>query len=148
MSVCHICGNEISKAEICPFCGAEQEVSRAPKPRNANLVRTVMLKQDQPTVDEAIGRLSEELAAARKSGVKVVRLIHGYGSSGVGGAIKGAVIRNLKTLKERGLIANYMTGEQHFEFGARQNYLLTKYPELQETWKQDRGNKGITFVEL
>ena len=27
-------------------------------------------------------------------------------------------------------------------------YCLKKYPELAENWKQDRGNPGITFVEL
>ena len=52
------------------------------------------------------------------SGIKVVRIIHGYGYSGVGGAIKTATLKTLGRLKSRGELRNFLTGEAHFEFGA------------------------------
>ena len=107
-----------------------------------------MLKEGSPTVRQAMGLLHNEIAAARKSGVKVLRIIHGYGSSGEGGAIKAAVIKHLNSMKLSGDVASVLSGEDHFQYGASQNHLLRKYPELRDSWKSDRGNKGITFVEL
>lgn len=148
MSVCGVCGNDINpNAKDCPYCGAPNEVER-PQTTKKKLVRTVLLKEHQPTVAQALDRLKEELVESRKGGIKILRVIHGYGSSGKGGSIKTAVAQKLRKWMDEGAIKNFITGEQHFEFGARHNHLLKKYPELEENWVQDRGNPGITFVEL
>jgi hypothetical protein len=107
-----------------------------------------VIKEGQPTVEEAIERLKREVVSARQGKIEVLKIVHGYGSSGVGGAIKKAVLSRLASWKAKGEIRNYLTGEQHFERGATHNYLLRKFPELKETWKSDRGNPGITFIEL
>ncbi len=107
-----------------------------------------MIKDGQPTVEEAIERLKLAVVSARQDKIEVLKVVHGYGSSGVGGAIKKAVLSRLASWKKKGEIRNYLTGEQHFEHGARHNYLLRRYPQLNETCKSDRGNPGITFIEL
>ena len=89
-----------------------------------------------------------ELMAARKQKIKVIKIIHGYGSTGTGGAIKIALLNRLIVLKDELLIKTFITGEQHNEFAGGRNYLLNKYPELKSTWVEDRGNPGITFIEL
>ena len=42
---------------------------------------------------QAPDRLGKEIALAALLGIRVLTLIHGYGSSGVGGPIKAAVLR-------------------------------------------------------
>ena len=146
MHHCHVCGNEINeKVATCPYCDAPQQAPDPAPPKRPE-VRTLLLKEGQPTVEEAMDTLQTAVSKSRKTSIKVLRVIHGYGSSGEGGAIKAALIRKVKTWKEQGIISNYMTGEQYFEYGAKHNPLLKKYPELQETWNQDRGNKGITLI--
>ena len=51
-------------------------------------ILTINLEQGMPTVEQAKQRLIAELGRARASGTKAVKLIHGYGSSGVGGKLR------------------------------------------------------------
>ena len=126
----------------------QQEVIPVIEKKVTVRVSIVKLKENNPTVDEAMQRLSNEILAARKGNIKVIKIIHGYGSSGVGGAIKSALLYRLRGLKKDANIKSYTTGEEHNEFAGSRNYLLNKYPELKETWTEDRGNPGITFIEL
>ena len=83
MQECNICGNEIQeRVKTCPFCGAQQEVISVIEKKVAVRVSIVKLKENNPTVDEAMQRLSNEILAARKRNIKVIKIIHGYGSSG------------------------------------------------------------------
>ena len=58
------------------------------QPRRFANIRTANIKENLPTVDEALAALRNELMSARHQGIKVVKIVHGYGSSGKGGAIK------------------------------------------------------------
>src|SRR4029077_13676023 len=49
------------------------------------LITTVNLKTDMPLAHEALVRLESELALARQQRCTVLKLIHGYGSTGAGG---------------------------------------------------------------
>lgn len=150
MKLCPVCGNEVERAAlVCPFCDSplQVEAPAVPKGRRRE-VTEVLLKEGSPTVREAVSRLERELVKARKKGFRVVKLIHGYGSSGEGGAIKVALADALKAMEEKGEIRRYITGEDHFKYAGKRNYLLNKYPELRETWNSDRGNPGITFIEI
>lgn len=147
---CEICGNPIDPdtEEVCRWCGST--VSRpesAAKPQKTRVVE-YKLKENMPLVSEAISALEAKIKSSRSKGVYVIKVIHGYGSSGKGGAIKEAVLSRLFTMREQGLIKNYQTGEEYFQFAGGRNYLLRKYPELKETWNADRGNKGMTLIEL
>jgi hypothetical protein len=149
MKICSTCGNEIDRQmSECPYCLTPQEVEKSSPHTRPHRVREIVLKEGQPTVEEAIARLKDEVASAKNASVSVLKVVHGYGSSGKGGAIKTAVLKRLRAWQTKGEISSYMTGEQHFDRGARHNYLLRRYPELKSTWKSDRGNPGITFIEL
>jgi hypothetical protein len=78
----------------------------------ASNFREVNLELGKPTADEAIRRLTFELHHSKATGVKVLKIIHGYGSSGVGGKIRIEARRYLEGLKRRGQIKDYLTGEQ------------------------------------
>jgi hypothetical protein len=49
------------------------------------------LKAGMPTVEQAKRRLLESLYAPRGASGPVVKIIHGYGSTGTGGAIRSAI---------------------------------------------------------
>jgi high-affinity K+ transport system ATPase subunit B len=149
MKHCSTCGNDIQdNARICPYCDGLQESRPVTVKKVAVRIHVVGLKEDNPTVDEAMKRLAKEISMARKTNIKVIKIIHGYGSTGVGGVIKPALHNLLRTMKIKGQIKMFITGDEHNEFAGGRNYLLNKYPELKETWTSDRGNKGITFIEL
>ena len=53
----------------------------------ANIIN---LEKDMPTVEAALMRLRLELSTLRRTGISTIKIIHGYGSSGTGGAIRTA----------------------------------------------------------
>lgn len=147
MATCSTCGNDLGTSGRCPFCGAAQ-VGCATRKRSAARIVTVNLKQNRPVVDEAIAHLDREIAAARMGGVRLIRLIHGWGSSGAGGAIRDAVRRHLESLRRARRIQAFAPGDEFSEETNRGRELLRAYPALRSSLRTDRENPGITFVEV
>ncbi|MBF0171141.1 MAG: Smr/MutS family protein [Nitrospinae bacterium] len=111
-------------------------------------VVTVNLKEGMPTVEEARQKLKAELARSRDRGVKVVKLIHGYGSTGVGGAIKVAIRKSLALRKKEGAIRLFVPGERFNDWDAEAVALFAVMPGMKGDPDYQRGNEGITFVLL
>jgi len=102
MKLCTTCGNEIDDcAWLCPFCEHQQHGASAPRERQGRRVATVNLKKDLPSVDEAMDKLEQQLVSLKHQRVGVVRLVHGWGSSGTGGIIKAACHRHLAAKARR-----------------------------------------------
>ena len=108
----------------------------------------VQMKAGMPTVAEARRRLAVELENARRRGLRVLKLVHGYGSSGVGGKLRGALRRTLAEQQSAGRVARIVPGEQWTVFDEGARALLDSYPDLRTDSDLERGNAGITFVEL
>ncbi len=144
MKTCSICGNEIPDDEWkCRFCKSPQGPGRSSRRTGGKKIKTINLKEGMPPVDEALDTLSVELDSAREQGVKVLRIIHGYGSSGTGGKIKQAVIQELKSRHRA-----YVVGDRYSEDTHQGRDLLRQFPGLRSTLRSDRNNPGITFVKL
>ena len=149
MKTCSICGNEILGDEWkCRYCDSYQQPGRSSRRSGGEKIKTVNLKKGMPFVDEALGTLSLELHLARSQGVKVLRVIHGYGSSGTGGKIKQAVIQELASLSRGGRVQAYVVGDRYSEDTNQGRDLLSQFPGLRSTLVSDRHNPGITFVQL
>jgi len=108
----------------------------------------VNLEAGMPTVATAKALLSQSLRTARANGARVVKLIHGYGSSGKGGAIRGAVRRELEDRKRQGQIVSYVPGEEFSPFNEDARQALYRCPELAKDRDYGRTNHGITIVIL
>ncbi len=147
MPLCGVCGNEVAdELQRCLFCGADLEPGSV---RTRTLAsRTVNLERGMPQVRQALDRLSLEIAAARGQGVRVLTLIHGYGSSGEGGAIKAAVRRQLDYLCHAGRIREIIAGEDFDGRTGRGRQLLRRFPFLAGHRDLNRGNAGITLIVL
>jgi len=101
-----------------------------------------------PGVEQARARLSGEIAAARREGVKVLKVVHGYGSSGVGGELRIALQSTLRQMVSRSEIRDCIYGENWRTGDQRSWELLKRMPELKRDSDLGKGNKGITLVLL
>ena len=122
----------------------------ATQPRGTTLapIRTVIVKEGMPSVEQARARLQTELRSARQSGVKVLKLIHGYGSSGVGGDLRIALQSTLRQMAQQHEIGDCIYGENWRTSDERTWELLKRMPELKSDSDLGKGNKGMTIVLL
>ena len=111
-------------------------------------MKTVNLKSDMPQVHEALNRLDTELDHARQHGEKLLKLVHGYGSTGAGGDIRLAVQRRLTELARDGQIRACIFGEDWSKSNDRAWQLLKAQPDLKSDPDLGRNNRGITVVLL
>lgn len=150
MRPCTVCGNDIpDRASTCPFCEQPQEPMPAPRRRaRSDDVPVINVKEGMPVVSAALRRLEAELQGCRTRGHRVVRVVHGWGSSGQGGSIGRAVRRHLAALRGRGLVSAFVAGEDYSETSAAGRGMLERHAALRRSLPADRLNRGITLVEL
>jgi len=148
MMVCDICGNELEKSSLsCPFCGSS--VAAVEIAKNKGFVqRTVNLEAGRPVVEVALKKLNEVIEDSIRNDVKVLTIIHGYGSSGKGGVIRSECRKVLDFLKSKGAISDYVAGENFNRRSGPVRALLQRYPQLVSDKHLNRGNRGISLVIL
>ena len=108
----------------------------------------INIEYGMPTLDVAMPLLTERLRALKKTGVKAVKIIHGYGSSGKGGRLRKATLNLLEELKTSGSIKEFIGGEQWSKFELRTLTLIDRMPQLYRDQDLERSNRGITVVFL
>ena len=109
-------------------------------------IRQVNLEDDMPTVAQALSRLQLERRLAKRQGVCVLKIIHGFGSTGKGGKIRVAVRKELEAQQKRGQIVCYVPGEKLTIFEEDTRKLLQICPAFRKDHDIDRHNNGITVV--
>ncbi|HYM78291.1 MAG TPA: Smr/MutS family protein [Candidatus Dormibacteraeota bacterium] len=114
----------------------------------ATRIKTIDLKSDMPSVAEAMQRLEQAIASARRENTSPLKVIHGYGSTGVGGDIRIAVQKRLRELCDAGEIRDCIFGEDWGKSDEATWRLLQSRPELKDDPHLGRRNKGITVVLL
>ena len=114
----------------------------------AVIVKTVILKEGMPSVEQARARLNSEIQNARRSGMKVLKVVHGYGSTGVGGDLRVALQATLRQMAAKGEIGECIYGENWRTSNERSWELLKQMPELKGDSDLGKGNKGITIIVL
>jgi len=112
------------------------------------VIKIVNLEAGMPSVEQARSQLTTALARARQSESRLLKVIHGYGSSGVGGALRGALQGALARYKMAGEIRDFIAGEDWRVADETTWELLKRYPELKGDSDLGRGNRGITIVVL
>lgn len=140
---CDVCGNEIGvDVTRCPFCRAPRNAVH--KAKSDLRCRTVNLEKGMPTVEQAIERLGQEISFAAREGCRVLILIHGWGSSCQGGAIKQEVRRRLAFMLDTRQINDFLPGEEcDMRFG-HGRHLARRFPFLKRYMQ--KANPGISIV--
>jgi hypothetical protein len=110
--------------------------------------KIVNLEDGRPTVNVGLLRLDHALAEARAARVPLLKLIHGYGSSGAGGRLREEVWKALDQLRRDGRIAGFIPGEEFRESNAASWELVKRHKAMREDRDFGRGNRGITIVML
>jgi hypothetical protein len=101
-----------------------------------------------PSVQEALQRLEREMAVARQGKLALLKIVHGYGSSGAGGDIRIAVQKRLHELAAGGQIRACIFGENWSKSDDATWRLLQAESGLRSDPDLGRRNLGITVVLL
>ena len=113
------------------------------------ILREINLELGKPTADKAIRRLTYELHHTRSmQNVTVLKIIHGYGSSGSGGRIRTDARRYLERLRQKREICDYITGEEFSIFHEPTRKAFLCCDDLRKDHDLERHNNGVTFIVL
>jgi hypothetical protein len=103
------------------------------------------IKADWPSLDEARRRLIGILDLEKRKRTRVIKIIHGWGSTGVGGKLKPGLQESLRRRIKEGKIRAFVDGKDFcFHKGIVQ--LLKDYPILTSDADFNKGNPGITII--
>jgi hypothetical protein len=112
------------------------------------MIETLNIEEGRPTIDEARRKLIDVIRSARERGVAALKIIHGYGSSGVGGALRPALRKSLSLRKKEGLVNCFAYGEKWSPFDPMSQAVLAACPALSGDRDLAQSNPGITIVVL
>jgi hypothetical protein len=108
----------------------------------------INLEEGHPSLEEARARLRDAIAKAKGVRLRVLTVVHGYGSTGQGGKLRWGIRRSLGKLRSQNQIGDFLPGEEFNESQVRALVALSCYRFLWEDPNLNRSNKGITFVFL
>ena len=101
-----------------------------------------------PTVYQAEILVKNNLETYRRKGVKAFKIIHGYGSTGKGGALRTGLRDYLTQLKRAKIIADFISGENWSVFDETTRKVL----DLDNSFRKDsdlgKMNAGITIIVI
>ena len=108
--------------------------------------KELSIKEGMPTVAQAMDILKNALEQCRCDKCKCILIIHGYGSTGKGGAIHDKARQWLKAQERNGKLKAVIYGEEMDLFNFRALELKNRYRELEPL--MGRFNEGVTVIEL
>lgn len=111
------------------------------------MIKEINIKEDMPPTDVAVAIAMQEIKANRQFGDRVIKFLHGYGSTGVGGSIRIELRKQLDILKRQKQIIDYIKGEQLTSFFVKEmKYDRQIIDELLADNDYNNCNKGVTIV--
>lgn len=113
-----------------------------------NALRTFNVEADLPTLEEARRSVIDAIRRSRREGVRVLKVIHGYGSSGKGGKLCLGLRKSFALRKKEGVIRDFIPGESFSIFNPTVLSLLDAVPELRRDPDLNGTNEGTTLLWL
>lgn len=110
--------------------------------------RTYNVEAGLPTLEEARRLIIGEIKRAKRDGVEVLKVIHGYGSSGKGGKLNFGLRKSFALRKQEGVIKDFIAGEDFSIFNPTVLTLLEAVPELRGDPDLSATNEGVTILWL
>jgi hypothetical protein len=111
-------------------------------------IRTFNVEAGLPILDEARRLVIAQIRQARRDKARVLKVIHGYGSSGKGGALCVGLRKSFRLRKKEGVIKDFIAGEDFSIFNPAALDLLEAVPELRGDPDLGATNEGVTFLWL
>jgi hypothetical protein len=113
-----------------------------------NTVQTFNVEAGWPTLDEARRLVIERIRRAKREGALVLKVIHGYGSSGQGGRLCAGLRKSFRLRKREGVIHDFIAGEDFSIFHPATLHLLEAAPALRGDPDLEAANPGVTILWL
>jgi hypothetical protein len=113
-----------------------------------SIFKVISIETGMPTVEVGQKRLYLEIATARNQGIKFLKVIHGYGSSGVGGRLKRGILEYLDAKKKEGLVKAFVPGEDWSIFNQTARDIIDQCADLSKDSDLENCNHGITIVAI
>lgn len=110
--------------------------------------KTVNLKENMPSVEQALAIFEIEIEKSKLEGVKAVKVLHGYGSHGKGGDICKELRILCFKLKKQKKIKDYLLGNEWDMSCEKCINLLTNLKDCYNDEDLNHANPGITIVVL
>ena len=101
-----------------------------------------------PTLEEARRQVIDEIRRAKREGVRVLKIIHGYGSSGKGGTLCVGLRKSFTLRKKEGVIREFIVGEDFSIFNEKTMSVLEAVPKLRGDPDLNATNEGVTVLWL
>ena len=113
-----------------------------------NLIRIFNVEAGLPGLDEARRRVIAEIKQAKRDRAKVLKVIHGYGSSGSGGKLCVGLRKSFALRKKEGVINDFIPGEDFSIFNEQTMSVLEAVPNLRGDPDLNATNEGVTVLWL
>ena len=111
-------------------------------------IRTCKVETGLPTLDDARRLVIVEVRRAKRESVRVLKVIHGYGSSGEGGAFCVGLRKSFRLRKMEGVIRDFIAGEDFSIFNDKVLAMLELVPELRGDPDLGATNEGVPLLWL
>lgn len=110
------------------------------------MIKLINVKKDNTSPDYAVHLVDEAIKECKAVNIDVIIVIHGYGSSGVGGVIKQNVVQFLAEQKKFKKIKDFVLGENFSDLHDTVKQMQHKYPSLILNKQLQSYNSGVTVV--
>ncbi len=111
-------------------------------------IRTYNVEAGRPGLDDARRLVIAEIRRAKRDQARVLKVIHGYGSSGKGGTLCRGLRKSFALRKSEGVIKEFIAGEDFSIFNEAVLALLEAMPELRGDPDLNATNEGVTILWL
>ena len=111
-------------------------------------IKTFNVEAGFPALEEARRMVIEEIKRAKREGVKVLKVIHGYGATGRGGKLCVGLRKSFGLRKKERVVKDFVAGEDFSIFDDTTLSLLEAVPELRGDPDLNSTNEGITILWL
>ena len=126
----------------------EVVVENTPPLRTMAEIQRFKVEAGLPTLDDARRMVIAEIKRARRAGARVLKIVHGYGSSGKGGVLCTGLRKSFRLRKKEALIRDFIPGEDFSIFNETTLTLLEAVPALRGDPDLGAINEGVTILWL
>lgn len=110
------------------------------------MLKLIDLKKENCSVDYALAVVEIEIECALREGTTAIKVLHGYGSHGRGGAILVELRKQLLIWKKSKFIKDYFGGDKWDMFDKTTMEILQKDKTIFGDEDLNKANPGITII--
>ena len=104
------------------------------------------LEKNMPSFEETKIMMVNHIETCRRLKHRIIKIIHGYGSSGVGGTNRIRLRNELNRMRESGRIRDFIAGEDFHSSSERHRQYFNDFRYLTHDSDYRNKNPGITII--